>query len=124
VREYYAGLFRAAPDLHIEVKSRHVSADAIVLEVLITGTHLGSWRGLPATGRHLEFPLCAVFTFDENDRMLASGSTTTAPRCCASSASCPSPPPWAAASGWRFSIRSPWSRGHPLGVPALIGSTA
>jgi steroid delta-isomerase-like uncharacterized protein len=70
VREYYAGLFRAAPDLHIEVKNRYVSDDAIVLEVLITGTHVGAWRGLPPTGRKLEFPLCAVFTFDENDRML------------------------------------------------------
>src|SRR5262249_22036774 len=70
VREYYAGLFRAAPDLHIEVKNRYVSKDAIVLEVVISGTHLGAWRGLRATGRHLEFPLCAVFTFDGNDRML------------------------------------------------------
>jgi steroid delta-isomerase-like uncharacterized protein len=70
VREYYAGLFRAAPDLHIEVKNRHVAADAVVLEVLITGTHLGAWRGLPATGRRLAFPLCAVFTFDDDDRML------------------------------------------------------
>jgi steroid delta-isomerase-like uncharacterized protein len=70
VREYYERLFRAAPDLHVEVKKRHVSADAIVLEVLVTGTHRGPWRGLPATFRHLELPLCAVFTFDENDRML------------------------------------------------------
>jgi steroid delta-isomerase-like uncharacterized protein len=70
VREYYASLFRAAPDVHIEVKNRHVADDAIVLEVMISGTHLGPWRGLPATGRHLEFPLCAIFTFDENDRML------------------------------------------------------
>jgi steroid delta-isomerase-like uncharacterized protein len=70
VRAYYESLFRAAPDLRIEVKKRHVSADAIVLEVVVTGTHRGPWRGLPATGRHLEFPLCAIFTFDENDRML------------------------------------------------------
>jgi len=70
VREYYASLFRATPDVHFAVKKRHVSAGAIVLEVLITGTHLGAWRGLPATGRHLEFPLCVVFTFDKNDRLL------------------------------------------------------
>jgi len=70
VREYYVGLFRAAPDLHIEVRNRHVSPDSIVLEVLVTGTHRGAWRGLPPTGRHLEFPLCAVFTFDKTDRML------------------------------------------------------
>ena len=70
VREYYARLFRAAPDLHVEVKRRHIAADAIVLEVLITGTQLGTWRGLPATRRRLEFPLCAIYTFDQNDRML------------------------------------------------------
>jgi steroid delta-isomerase-like uncharacterized protein len=70
VREYYAGLLRAAPDLHIEVKRRHVSDEAIVLELLITGTHLGPWRGLPRTGRRIEFPLCAVYTFDDQDRMV------------------------------------------------------
>jgi steroid delta-isomerase-like uncharacterized protein len=70
VRAYYATLFRAAPDLHIDIKKRYVSDDAIVLEVVITGTHLGPWRGLAPTGRRLEFPLCAVFTFDESDRMV------------------------------------------------------
>ncbi len=69
VREYYGGLFRAAPDLHVEIKERHVSGEAIVLEVVISGTHLGAWRGLPPTGRRLEFELCGIFTFDENDRM-------------------------------------------------------
>jgi steroid delta-isomerase-like uncharacterized protein len=69
VREYYASLFRAAPDLHVEVRNRHVAEEAIVLEVMITGTHLGAWRGLPPTGRRLAFPLCGVFTFDDNDRM-------------------------------------------------------
>jgi steroid delta-isomerase-like uncharacterized protein len=71
VREYYATLFRAAPDLHVDVKKRHASDDAVVLEVVITGTHLGPWRGLPRTGRRLEFPLCAVFTFDEHDHMVS-----------------------------------------------------
>src|SRR5919202_6745022 len=70
VRAYYAGLFRAAPDLHIDIRKRYVCDEAIVLEVVITGTHLGAWRGLPPTGRRLEFPLCAVFSFEENDRML------------------------------------------------------
>ena len=32
------------------------------------------WRGLPPTGRHLEFPLCAIFTFDANDRMRTEGT--------------------------------------------------
>jgi len=69
VRAYYTELMRAVPDLAIEVKQRHVASEGIVLEVTIRGTHLGPWRGLPATGRQLEFPLCAVYTFDADDRL-------------------------------------------------------
>ena len=36
---------------------------------MIRGTHLGPWRGLPATGRKLEFPLCGIYTFDSDDRL-------------------------------------------------------
>jgi steroid delta-isomerase-like uncharacterized protein len=70
VRGYYQTLLRAAPDFHIEIRQRHVAKDSVVLEVQVTGTHLGAWRGLPATGRRLDFPLCAIFTFDAQDKML------------------------------------------------------
>src|SRR5205814_6912133 len=69
VRSYYETMLRAAPDFHIEVKHRHVAEDCIVLEVELTGTHLGAWRGLPATGRRFDFRLCAVYTFDDQDRL-------------------------------------------------------
>jgi steroid delta-isomerase-like uncharacterized protein len=69
VRSYYTDRMRALPDLAIEVRHRHVASDSIVLEVIIRGTHLGQWRGLPATGRRVEFPLCAVYTFDADDRL-------------------------------------------------------
>jgi len=59
----------AMPDLEIEVQRRHVTDDAILLEVMIRGTHLGKWRGLPATGRRVEFPLCGVYTFDSENRL-------------------------------------------------------
>ena len=51
VRQFYEQLMKALPDLEIEVVRRHVTDDAVLLEVLIRGTHLGEWRGLPATGR-------------------------------------------------------------------------
>jgi steroid delta-isomerase-like uncharacterized protein len=69
VRAYYATLLRALPDLRIDVQRRHVAEEAILLEVIITGTHDGAWRGLPGTGRRVEFPLCGVFTFDDRDRL-------------------------------------------------------
>jgi steroid delta-isomerase-like uncharacterized protein len=67
VRSFYEQLMAALPDLEIDVQSRHVSDDAVVMEVLIRGTHLGPWRGLPATGREVEVPLCGVYTFDGDD---------------------------------------------------------
>jgi hypothetical protein len=42
---------QALPDLEIDIQRRHVTDEAIVLEVIIRGTHFGGWRGLPATGR-------------------------------------------------------------------------
>ena len=69
VREFYSQLMQALPDLQIEIVRKHVTEEAIVLEVMIRGTQLGPWRGLPATGRRVEIPLCGVYTFDGHDRL-------------------------------------------------------
>src|SRR5436190_7899909 len=69
VRQFYEQLMKALPDLEIEVQRRHVAEDAVIVEVMIRGTQLGGWRGLPATGRRVEFPLCGVYTFDADDRL-------------------------------------------------------
>lgn len=69
VRLYYEQLLVALPDLKIQVQHQHVTDDNVVLEVLISGTHLGPWRGLPATGRRVNLPLCGVYTFDDGDRL-------------------------------------------------------
>jgi steroid delta-isomerase-like uncharacterized protein len=69
VRTFYEELLRALPDLEIVVTKEHASADAVVVECVIRGTHGGEWRDLPATGRHIEFPLCGVYTFDGNGRL-------------------------------------------------------
>ena len=69
VRSYYIELMRALPDLSIEVTQWHDASETLVVEVIIRGTHLGPWRGLPATGRRIEFPLCGIYSFDANDRL-------------------------------------------------------
>ena len=69
VRSFYKQLMTALPDLQIQVQQQHVTENAILLEVLIRGTHLGPWRGLPSTGRRVEVPLCGVYTFDENEHL-------------------------------------------------------
>ena len=69
VRSFYQQLMAALPDLAIDVQRRHVTDDAILVEVMIRGTHLGAWRSLPPTGRRVEIPLCGVYTFDGDDRL-------------------------------------------------------
>jgi steroid delta-isomerase-like uncharacterized protein len=69
VRRFYEQMMQALPDLKIDVQRRHVSDDAILVEVRIRGTHLGAWRGLPPTGRPVDFPLCGIYTFDAQDRL-------------------------------------------------------
>ncbi len=60
------------PDPHVGVRNRYVAQQAILLEVLFTATHLGPLRGLPPTGRLIEYPLCAVFTFNEDSDRIKS----------------------------------------------------
>jgi steroid delta-isomerase-like uncharacterized protein len=71
VRTFYSGMLQALPGLRLDVQRRHVASDAIVMEVIVRGEHLGPWRGLPPTGRRVELPLCGIFTFDEKDRLAA-----------------------------------------------------
>lgn len=69
VRSFYEQLFRAFPDPRIETMEEHVSSQAVIIECLIRGTHQGMSRGLPPTGRRLEFPLCAVYVFGEDGKL-------------------------------------------------------
>jgi len=57
------------PNFHFHAEAMHYADDAIVVEGRFTGTHDGNWRGLPATGRKVDFPLIIVFQFEE-ERMV------------------------------------------------------
>ncbi len=70
VRLYYKETLTAAPDLRIEVRHQYATDEAVIVEVTISGTHMGGWRGLPGTGRSFRFPLCGIYTFDQEDRLL------------------------------------------------------
>ncbi|PYQ02729.1 MAG: hypothetical protein DMF82_15215 [Acidobacteria bacterium] len=69
VRSFYEQLLRALPDLEIVVTREHIASEAVIVECVIRGTHEGTWRGLPASGRRLEFPLCGVYTFDADGKL-------------------------------------------------------
>ncbi|MDG6027745.1 MAG: nuclear transport factor 2 family protein [Candidatus Brocadia sp.] len=57
------------PDLRAEVLHQHVSEDTITVEVMLYGTHTQTWQGIPATGREIAVPACAVFLFDATGKL-------------------------------------------------------
>ncbi|HXY31154.1 MAG TPA: ester cyclase [Gemmatimonadaceae bacterium] len=69
VQGYYEDLLVSLPDLRIDILRCLASEEGIALEVRITGTHLGPWRGLPATGKRVSIPLCGCYTFDEGGKL-------------------------------------------------------
>jgi steroid delta-isomerase-like uncharacterized protein len=69
VRAYYDDLLQALPDFHIDIHQRHVTDDHVILEVTISGTHERNWRGLPGTGREVQWDTCAVFAFDDQNKL-------------------------------------------------------
>jgi steroid delta-isomerase-like uncharacterized protein len=55
---------RAFPDFHFEPTRITAATDAVLVEGVFTGTHEGTWRGLPATGRPVDFRMAVIFDFE------------------------------------------------------------
>ena len=64
VRRYFAETRTAFPDQRNELIAMHHADDAVIVEFWLRGTHLGSFRGLPATGRSFEARMTAFFIFE------------------------------------------------------------
>jgi steroid delta-isomerase-like uncharacterized protein len=64
VDRYFEETRAAFPDQRNELIAMHHSDDAVIVEAMLYGTHLGNFRGLPATGRKFEMRFCAMFVFE------------------------------------------------------------
>jgi steroid delta-isomerase-like uncharacterized protein len=69
VAGYFEETRTAFPDQRNELLALHHSDDAVIVEAMLYGTHLGPFRGLPPTGRAFEMRFCALFLFEE-DRLV------------------------------------------------------
>jgi steroid delta-isomerase-like uncharacterized protein len=66
VRQLYQVVSTAFPDLHIEVTAEHDLPGCSIREGYITGTHLGEYMGIPASGVLVRIAIAAFFVFDKN----------------------------------------------------------
>jgi steroid delta-isomerase-like uncharacterized protein len=64
VRRYFAETRTAFPDQRNELVRMHHAEDAVIVEFDLLGTHLGAFRGLPATGRAFTCRTLAIFEFE------------------------------------------------------------
>jgi steroid delta-isomerase-like uncharacterized protein len=69
VSHYYDETRAAFPDQRNEIVALHHADDAVIVEFDLLGTHKGSYRGLPPTGRSFRCRMAAIFAFEE-DRLV------------------------------------------------------
>ena len=63
IKEVYARLHRAFPDLHIAVEDLIEEGDRVVARHTVTGTHQGEYMGLPPTGRSVTYNEIFILRF-------------------------------------------------------------
>ena len=51
---FYGEFFRGFPDLRFDITGLHIGDEAIPVEIVLSGTHLGPWFGIAPTGRRLD----------------------------------------------------------------------
>ena len=69
VRHYFEATRRYFPDMHFAVIALHHGDDAVVSEVWMSGTHLGSGPEFEATGRRFRCRSAIIFAF-EGERLV------------------------------------------------------
>jgi hypothetical protein len=63
LKEVFARLHRAFPDLHVTVEDLIADGDKVVARNTVTGTHQGEYMGLPATGKAVTYDEIFIFRF-------------------------------------------------------------
>ena len=70
VRRYYDDTRTAFPDQDHEIIAVRHSADAVIVEFWLVGTHRGPLNGIPATGGRFRVRMTGYFLFDEEENLV------------------------------------------------------
>jgi len=66
VRQFYETIAAAMPDLQIKVTAQYDTPGCTICETIITGTHLGPYLHMPASGNPITIELAGFYLFDEH----------------------------------------------------------
>ena len=70
VRQFYETIATAMPDLQIKVTAQYDTPGCTICETIITGTHLGPYLQVPASGNPITIELAGFYLFDNDSREL------------------------------------------------------
>ncbi len=65
-KQVWAMLLGAFPDLHVEVEDLIAEDDKVVCRNTVTGTHQGTYLGVPPTGRRITWNEIFIFRFADD----------------------------------------------------------
>jgi predicted ester cyclase len=68
LKQLWAMLLRAFPDLHVTVEDLLADGDKVVIRNTVTGTHQGEYMGLQPTGKSVAYKEMFILRF-ANDRI-------------------------------------------------------
>ena len=63
VRAHYEALWAAFPDVQIRTDEVFEAGDKVVSRFAVLGTHTGPFRGIAATGRHIQYDGITILRF-------------------------------------------------------------
>jgi steroid delta-isomerase-like uncharacterized protein len=69
VSENYRHLWEGFPGLRREITRWTLGEDSAVIELTLRGKHEGTFRGIPASGKEIEFRIIGHFQFDDEGRI-------------------------------------------------------
>jgi steroid delta-isomerase-like uncharacterized protein len=60
-RAFLTGLFRAFPDMHIDIAQSIAQADTVAIRIVVRATHRDEFLGIPATGKEIGIQSVDIF---------------------------------------------------------------
>ncbi len=62
--DLFQSLITSLPDMHLDIQDIIATEDRVALRYTFSGTHLGEYRGIPATGKKLEISAMHFYRFE------------------------------------------------------------